>query len=46
MEQLLNPIGGMPENLWKEGGFDSYEGLEAVGDYICVDITMKCEQAH
>jgi mono/diheme cytochrome c family protein len=43
MEQLISPVGGGMPNFRNNL---SVEEKEALGAYVCVDITMKCEQAH
>jgi mono/diheme cytochrome c family protein len=41
IEQLIEPDGGMPT-------FDAlpFEQKEEIGDYVCVVLTAKCEEAH
>ena len=42
IDQLIEPDGGMP-NYDKE---ITFEHKEALGDYICVELVHKCEEAH
>lgn len=42
IEQLVEPDGGML-NFDKEIAFEQKEEL---GDYLCVVLTAKCEEAH
>ncbi len=43
MEELINPVGGGMPNF---SHALSPEDKEELGAYVCVDITMKCEEAH
>ena len=43
MEQLINPVGGGMPNFRSELSLGEKEEL---GAYVCVDLTMKCVEAH